>query len=277
MAQREAETLREQLSSANKSLQLATQIQKAPDVVRENIYWLLQVSDIPALQLLQFMPTAIKTAVWSHILTKREWCSCGIVVGFSFWGGWWLEETTGRTEVAWLCGDPSLPGPGGQHNSQKWFHMAESISRGEIEAAREPRWPSACACRCGAPSWGDPELPAHSASPYSVSGLSEKLEINLILLQFSLGLSKLRITPINPWEIEKIPCTPARCLLCVVLNKAKAADGTCRHRGLFQGSSWPWVSRYHRWATRLFWFLFAKGEIGVFKCKYAIKWNLVYF
>jgi len=38
VAQREAETLREQLSSANKSLQLATQIQKAPDVVRENIY-----------------------------------------------------------------------------------------------------------------------------------------------------------------------------------------------------------------------------------------------
>ncbi|XP_064893165.1 homeobox protein cut-like 1 isoform X17 [Columba livia] len=32
VAQREAETLREQLSSANKSLQLATQIQKAPDV-----------------------------------------------------------------------------------------------------------------------------------------------------------------------------------------------------------------------------------------------------
>lgn len=154
MAQREAETLREQLSSANKSLQLATQIQKAPDVVRENIYWLLQVSDIPALQLLQFMPTAIKIAVWSHILTKREWCSCGIVVGFSFWGGWWLEETTGRTEVAWLCGDPSLPGPGGQHNSQKWFHMAESISRGEIEAAREPRWPSARACLLGPEVWG---------------------------------------------------------------------------------------------------------------------------
>lgn len=35
VAQREAESLREQLSSANKSLQLATQIQKAPDVVRE--------------------------------------------------------------------------------------------------------------------------------------------------------------------------------------------------------------------------------------------------
>lgn len=33
MAQREAETLREQLSSANHSLQLASQIQKAPDVV----------------------------------------------------------------------------------------------------------------------------------------------------------------------------------------------------------------------------------------------------
>ncbi|KAM6118347.1 protein CASP isoform 5-T5 [Phoenicopterus ruber ruber] len=35
VAQREAETLREQLSSANKSLQLATQIQKAPDVAIE--------------------------------------------------------------------------------------------------------------------------------------------------------------------------------------------------------------------------------------------------
>lgn len=33
VAQREAETLREQLSSANHSLQLASQIQKAPDVV----------------------------------------------------------------------------------------------------------------------------------------------------------------------------------------------------------------------------------------------------
>uniref|UniRef100_A0A8D2LQR3 Homeobox protein cut-like n=1 Tax=Varanus komodoensis TaxID=61221 RepID=A0A8D2LQR3_VARKO len=35
VAQREAESLREQLSSANKSLQLATQIQKAPDVALE--------------------------------------------------------------------------------------------------------------------------------------------------------------------------------------------------------------------------------------------------
>ncbi|XP_029468460.1 homeobox protein cut-like 1 isoform X2 [Rhinatrema bivittatum] len=35
VAQREAETLKEQLSSANKSLQLATQIQKAPDVAIE--------------------------------------------------------------------------------------------------------------------------------------------------------------------------------------------------------------------------------------------------
>ena len=33
MAQREVETLREQLLSANHSLQLASQIQKAPDVV----------------------------------------------------------------------------------------------------------------------------------------------------------------------------------------------------------------------------------------------------
>lgn len=33
VAQREAETLREQLSSANHSLQLASQIQKTPDVV----------------------------------------------------------------------------------------------------------------------------------------------------------------------------------------------------------------------------------------------------
>lgn len=32
-AEREAESLREQLTSANKSLQLATQIQKAPDMV----------------------------------------------------------------------------------------------------------------------------------------------------------------------------------------------------------------------------------------------------
>lgn len=35
VAQREAETLREQLSSANHSLQLASQIQKAPDVAIE--------------------------------------------------------------------------------------------------------------------------------------------------------------------------------------------------------------------------------------------------
>lgn len=84
MAQREAETLREQLSSANKSLQLATQIQKAPDVVRENIYWLLQVSDIPAVQLFQFMLAAIKISVWSNILTEMESRSFGIAVWLSF-------------------------------------------------------------------------------------------------------------------------------------------------------------------------------------------------
>lgn len=123
------------------------------------------------------MPTAIKTAVGSHILSERERCSLGSVVGFSLGRGWWLEETTGRTEVTWLCGDPSLPAPGGQHNSQKSFHMAESISRGEREAARAPWWPSARALGSGAPSPGHPELPARSASPYSVSALSEKLEI----------------------------------------------------------------------------------------------------
>lgn len=37
VAQREAETLREQLSSANHSLQLASQIQKAPDVVGSHV------------------------------------------------------------------------------------------------------------------------------------------------------------------------------------------------------------------------------------------------
>lgn len=117
MAQREAETLREQLSSANKSLQLATQIQKAPDVVRENIYRLLQVSDIPALRLFQFMLAAIKIPVWSHILAEMELCSFGIAVWLMFWGGWWLQKATGRTEVPLLRGDPSLcaaAGPGGQ-------------------------------------------------------------------------------------------------------------------------------------------------------------------
>jgi len=39
VAQREAETLREQLSSANHSLQLASQIQKAPDVVGSPALW----------------------------------------------------------------------------------------------------------------------------------------------------------------------------------------------------------------------------------------------
>ena len=84
MAQREAETLREQLSSANKSLQLATQIQKAPDVVRENIYWLLQVSDIPAVQFFQFMLTPIKIPVQNNVLTEMELCSFGIAVLLDF-------------------------------------------------------------------------------------------------------------------------------------------------------------------------------------------------
>lgn len=226
------------------------------------------------------MPTAIKTAAWSCILTKRNDVP---------WGLWW-----GSAPEDLVAGGEQGKDRG--HLALWWSitacsrwtaQLSEIISHGwqhqhtGIEAAREPWWPSARACLWGpqvwAPSQGPPELPAHSASPYSVSGLSEKLERNLVPLQFSLAVSKLRITPINPWKIEKIPCTPACCLLCVVLNKAKAADGTCRHRGLFQGSSWPWLSRYHRWAARLFWFLFAKGEIGVFKCKYAIKWNLLYF
>lgn len=96
MAQREAETLREQLSSANKSLQLATQIQKAPDVVRENIYRLLQVSDIPALRLFQFMLAAIKIPVWSHILAEMELCSFGIAVWLMFWGGVVAAEGHGK-------------------------------------------------------------------------------------------------------------------------------------------------------------------------------------
>lgn len=87
-----------------------------------------------------------------------------------------------------------------------------------------------------APPQGHPELPA---SPNPMSGLSEKLEINLIPPQCSLAVSKLRITPINAWRIEKIPCSPACCLLCVVVNKAKAADGTCRHRGLFRAPAGP--------------------------------------
>lgn len=256
MAQREAETLREQLSSANKSLQLATQIQKAPDVVRENIYWLLQVSDIPAVQLLQFMPTAIKTAVWSHVLTVREGGSLGIVVGFSFWGGLVAGGDHGKDRghlALWWSITPC----------SRWTpQLSGIISHGWEQQQRRKRGSkralvaiSTC-LPVGAPSPGHPELAAHSASPYSLSGLSEKLEINWVLLQLSL-----RITPINPWKIEKIPCTAACCLLSVVLNKAKAAAGTCRHRGLLQGSSWPWVSRYHRWAARSFWFLFAKGEI----------------
>lgn len=40
-AEREAESLREQLTSANKSLQLATQIQTAPDMVPASITSLL--------------------------------------------------------------------------------------------------------------------------------------------------------------------------------------------------------------------------------------------
>ena len=56
MAQREAETLREQLSSANHSLQLASQIQKAPDVVGSPAPWGLCAPRVctSALQLLAF-------------------------------------------------------------------------------------------------------------------------------------------------------------------------------------------------------------------------------
>lgn len=61
MAQREAETLREQLSSANHSLQLASQIQKAPDVVGS-----------PALRGL--CPPRVRTSVLQPLASARE-CS----------------------------------------------------------------------------------------------------------------------------------------------------------------------------------------------------------
>lgn len=128
------------------------------------------------------------------------------------------------------------------------------------------------ACRGSIPR--APRAPCSLCLSLPLSGLSEKLEVNWYHSSFPwLYLNTYK--SLGNWEDTLY--TPACCLLCVVVNKAKAADGTCRHRGMLQGSSWPWVSRYHRWAARLFWFLFAKGEIGVFKCKYAIKWNLVYF
>ena len=44
-------------------------------------------------------------------------------------------------------------------------------------------------------------LPAHCwVLLFLVYGLSEELEINSVSFQFSLNISKLRITPINPIE-----------------------------------------------------------------------------
>lgn len=64
MAQREAETLREQLSSANHSLQLASQIQKAPDVVGSRALWGLCLPGICACYSC-FLPLLFNIPLWT--------------------------------------------------------------------------------------------------------------------------------------------------------------------------------------------------------------------